>query len=77
MKRDTKRKTETTLDVSAAAAALGRIRTPKKAAAVRKNLERANAVLTPEQRHERAKKAAAASAKVRHENAIRKRESAK
>ena len=45
------------VDVSAAAAALGRIKTPKKAAASRQNLCKAAASMTPEERSERARAA--------------------
>jgi len=68
---------QTRPEVSEAAAALGRIKSPKKAASSRRNLVKANAALTPEQRHDRAVKASKAAAKVRHENAIKRRENAK
>ena len=48
------------VDVSAAAAALGRIKTPQKAAASRRNLCKATASMTPEERSARAKNANAA-----------------
>jgi len=44
-------------DISAAAAALGRIKTPKKAAASRQNLCKAAASMTPEERSARARAA--------------------
>lgn len=51
-------------DTSKAAAALGRIggksKSPRKVAAVKQNLDKANAVMNAEQRRERAKKAAEA-----------------
>lgn len=49
-----------TIDFSKYAAALGRIKTPKKSAASARNLEKARHMVTEKSRIERAKKAAAA-----------------
>ena len=56
------------LDFSKYAAALGRIRTPKKTAASRRNIAKATASLDAASRHERAKKAAAARWKDHKKN---------
>lgn len=60
-KRAGERRKEIPPEISTAAAALGRIKTAKKAESSRRNLEKANAALSPEMRRERARKAAAAS----------------